>query len=97
VQIGVSRSLKRDMTCSFYIGNYPEEGRAKNSDKLLRAGDWNKIRLQCKGDTFTVWLNGEKVTEYTNAKYAGEGPIGLQIHGGLKMKVEFKNVQVATP
>lgn len=93
MQIGVSRSLKKDMTCAVYIGNYPEEGRGKGVDKLLKIGEWNKMRFQAKGNTFTIWLNGEKVTEYTNDKYPGAGPIGLQIHGGLAMKVEFKNIQ----
>lgn len=97
LQIGVSRSLKKDLTCSFYIGGkekYPEAGQAKDLDKHLRPGDWNKIRLQAQGNTFTVWLNGAKVTEYTNAKYPGAGPIGLQIHAGLKMKVEFRNIRL---
>ncbi|MDQ3623765.1 MAG: DUF1080 domain-containing protein [Verrucomicrobiota bacterium] len=93
LQFGVSRSLKRDMTCSFYVGKYPESGQARNIDKLLKPGDWNTIRLQAKGDTFTVWLNGEKVSEYTDPKYSGPGPIGLQVHGGLKMKVEFRNIR----
>lgn len=97
LQIGVSRSLKRDLTCSFYTGGtekYPEAGQAKELEKHLKPGDWNKIRLQAKGTTFTVWLNGAKVSEYTNAKYAGAAPIGLQIHPGLKMKVEFKNIKL---
>lgn len=96
MQIGVSRSLKKDMTGSFYIGNYPPEGQGKGVDKLLKAGEWNAYKLQAKGDTYTIWLNGEKITEYTNAKYANPGPIGLQIHGGLAMKVEFRNIKVAT-
>ena len=95
MQIGVSRSLKKDMTGSFYIGNYPPEGQGKGVDKLLKAGDWNAFKFQAKGDTFTIWLNGEKITEYTNPKYAKPGPIGLQIHGGLAMKVEFRNIKAA--
>jgi Domain of Unknown Function (DUF1080) len=94
VQFGVSRSLKKDMTCSFYIGNYPEEGRAKGTETLLKKDDWNKVKLRAQGDTFTVWLNGQQVTEYKNAKYAGPGPIGIQVHGGLKMKVEYRNLTV---
>jgi hypothetical protein len=97
MQIGVSRSLKKDMTCSFYTGGkegYPEAGRAKDIDKVLKQGDWNTIRLQAKGDTFTVWCNGVKVSEYTNPKYSNPGPIGLQIHPGVKMKVEFKNIKI---
>lgn len=96
LQIGVSRSLKRDMTCCFYTGGqekYPESGQGKGVESLLKPGQWNTIRLQAKGDHFTVWLNGQEVVEYVNAKYANPGPIGLQIHGGLKMKVEFRNIK----
>ena len=93
VQIGVSRSLQRDMTCSFYTGKYPEEARAPKAAELLRQGEWNRIRLEAKGDTFTVWLNGEQVSQYKDAKYAKPGPIGLQVHGGLLMKVEFRDLR----
>jgi len=93
VQIGVSRSLKRDMTCSFYTGTYPEEARATRVADLLKPDDWNRIRVEARGDTFTVWLNGERVSRYTDTKYAGPAPIGLQIHKGLPMKVEFRNIR----
>ena len=93
VQIGVSRSLKRDMTCSFYTGTYPEEARAPKAADLLKPGAWNRIRVEAKGDTFTVWLNGEQVSQYKDAKYAAPAPIGLQIHAGLVMKVEFRNIR----
>lgn len=33
VQIGESSSLKRDMTCSFYTGTYPEEARAPRAGR----------------------------------------------------------------
>jgi hypothetical protein len=93
VQIGVSRSLKRDMTCSFYTGTYPEEARAPKAAALLKPDEWNRIRVAAKGDTFTVWLNGVQVSHYKDAKYAEPGPIGLQIHAGLVMKVEFRDIR----
>jgi hypothetical protein len=93
VQIGVSRSLKKDMTCSFYVGNYPEEARAPKAAAVLKPGDWNRIRVEAKGNTFTVWLNGEQVSQYTNDKYAAAAPIGLQVHGGLVMKVEYRDLR----
>jgi len=93
VQIGVSRSLKRDMTCSFYTGTYPEEARAPKAAELLKPGAWNRIRVEAKGDTFTVWLNGEQVSQFKDAKYAAPAPIGLQIHAGLVMKVEFRDIR----
>jgi hypothetical protein len=97
LQIGVSRSLKKDMTCSFYTGGqekYPEAGQAKDLAGALKAGEWNRIRLQAKGDTFTAWLNGKKVSEYTNSKFAEAAPVGLQIHPGLKMRVDFRDVRL---
>lgn len=96
LQIGVSRSLKKDMTGSFFVGKYPEEGQAKDAAKLVKEGDWNKFKLQAKGNTFTVWINGTQASQYTDAKFAGPAPIGLQIHGGLPMKVEFRNLRVRT-
>ena len=96
MQMGISRSLKRDLTGSFYTGGtekYPEAGQVNNLEKNFKPGDWNHYRLEARGDAFTVWLNGVQVVKYTNAKYAGAGPIGLQIHPGLAMKVEFRNLR----
>jgi hypothetical protein len=101
MQIGVSRSLKKDMTCAFYCvipgskpakAGYPESGWAPKVASLWKKGEWNKIRFQAKGDTYTVWLNGEQVSNYVDASYPKAGPVGLQVHGGLKMRVEYRNV-----
>ena len=97
VQIGVSRSLKRDMTCSFYVGSYPEEARAARVGELLVAGDWNRIRVAARGDTFRVWLNGEPVSTYTSPRHARPGPLSLQIHAGVPMKVEFRDIRALVP
>ncbi|MFM7743836.1 MAG: DUF1080 domain-containing protein [Verrucomicrobiota bacterium] len=94
MQIGVSRSLKKDMTCTFYVGKYPEAGWAPKVPALWKNGDWNKIRFQAKGDTYTVWLNGEQVSNYVDAGYPKAAPVGLQVHGGVKMKVEYRNIAI---
>ncbi len=96
MQIGVSRSLKKDMTGSFYVGKYPEESQAKEAGKLIKPDDWNTFKLEVKGDTVTVWINGTRASQYKDAegKYQKPGPVGLQIHGGLAMKVEFRNLRV---
>ena len=94
MQIGVSRSLKKDMTGSFYLSNYPEAGQAKDAAKLLKPDDWNTFRLIVKGDTVTVFINGTQASQYTDARYAAPGPIGLQIHGGLAMKIDFRNLRL---
>ena len=95
MQIGVSRSLKKDMTCTFYVGKYPEAGWAPKVEKLWKKDEWNKIVFRAKGDTYTVWLNGEQVSNYVDSAYPTPYSVGLQIHGGLKMKVEYRDIQIA--
>jgi hypothetical protein len=96
VQIGVSRSLKVDMTGSiYYKGKYPPEARAKGVDKLLKPGDWNTIRMEKKGRTTKVWLNGQHVLTFDCPEEIKPAPIGLQIHPGVVMKVEFRNLKIA--
>lgn len=93
-QIGVSRSLKKDMTCSIYNGTYKgHEG--QGVDKVLKVGDWNKIRFEARGPKFTIWLNGTQVLQWESPDYPDAGPIGLQIHGGVVMKIEFRNLNAA--
>ena len=93
-QIGISRSLKKDMTCSIYNGTY-EGHEAHGVDRLLKPGDWNKIRIEAIGSKFKIYLNGENVLEWESDAYPEPGPIGLQIHPGLQMKVEYRNLKAA--
>jgi len=99
LQLGVSGSLKVDMSGSFYTGGktaYPEAGQAKDAKKLMKPeGEWNRIRIQARGDTFTCWINGTKASEYTDAKFPGAAPLGLQIHGKVEMKCEYRNMRIA--
>lgn len=99
LQLGVSGSLRVDMSGSFYTGGkekYPEAGQAKEAKTLMKPeGEWNTFRIQAKGDTFTCWINGKKASEYTDAKFSGAAPLGLQIHGGVEMKCEYRNVRIA--
>jgi len=98
-QLGVSGSLKVDMSGSWYTGGkdkYPEAGQAKEAKTLMKPeGEWNHFRIQAKGDTFTCWINGKKASEYTDAKFAGPAPLGLQIHPGVVMKCEYRNIKIA--
>jgi hypothetical protein len=98
LQLGVSGSLKVDMSGSFYVGKagYPEAGQAKEAKTLMKPeGEWNHFRIQAKGDTFTCWINGQKASEYTDPKFSGAAPLGLQIHPGVEMKCEYRNVKIA--
>ncbi len=99
LQLGISGSLLVDMSGSFYTGGkpaYPEAGQAKEAKTLMRPqGEWNTFRVQAKGNTFTCWINGTKASELTDARFPGAAPLGLQIHPGVKMKCEYRNIRLA--
>ncbi len=95
VQIGVSRSLRKDLTACIYApvdkkGKYPA-----SSDKikeLHKFGDWNEMKIIVKGKHMQVFLNGTQTVDYTGVKIKDQGPIGLQLHAGVHQKMEFEIV-----
>lgn len=95
IQIGISGSLKRDMTCSPYIPKkgYPKE--AEGVKEILKTKEWNTLKVKAVGSTYTIWLNGQKVNEYTSQTAIEEGPIGLQLHGNRVMQISFRNIKIA--
>ncbi len=95
IQIGISGSLKRDMTGSPYIPKkgYPVE--AEGVKELLKLKDWNSMKIQAVGKQYTVWLNGKKVMTYKSDSAIEEGPIGLQLHGGKVMGVTYRKLRLA--
>ena len=95
IQIGESGSLKRDMTCSPYIPGkgYPVE--AEGVKDLLKLNDWNTIKVKAEGSVYTMWLNGEKVLTYDSDTAIEKGPIGIQLHPGQDMHIDYKNILFA--
>jgi hypothetical protein len=95
IQIGISGSLKRDMTCSPYIPGkgYPVE--AKNIKKLLKSKGWNTMKIQAIGKQYTVWLQGEKVMTYKSDSAIDEGPVGIQLHGNRVMAIDYRKIKLA--
>ncbi len=95
IQIGISGSLKRDMTASPYVpkSGYPVE--AVGIEELLKMDDWNTLKAKAVGNTYTAWLNGKEVMNYTLQNANLNGPIGLQLHPGRDMTIQFRNISAA--
>ena len=95
IQIGISGSLKRDMTCSPYIPGkgYPVE--AEGVSNLLRQDDWNTIKIKAVGSTYTTWLNGQQVMTYTSESAVEEGPLGIQLHPKRDMHIQYRNIKAS--
>ena len=73
---------------------YPHAGRGKGVAAILKEGERNALRVRARGDRFEVWLNGTKTTDYTTPAYPSAAPLGLQVHPGLVMSVQFKDIVV---
>ncbi|MCK5066887.1 MAG: DUF1080 domain-containing protein [Bacteroidales bacterium] len=97
VQIGISRSLQKDMTACIYApkdeqGSYP--GQTDKVEAIHKIGEWNHLKVVVTGKRIQTILNGEPMVDYTGVVLVDEGPIGLQLHGGVHMSVKFRNIKV---
>ena len=55
-------------------------------------GQWNTMEIQVLNQSYTVIINGQKVTEFTGSRMT-EGYVGLQAHDD-KSKVLFRNILI---
>lgn len=64
--------------------------------KALRKDDWNEYRIRAEGPRIRLWLNGVPTVDYTEAEpdIPATGLIALQIHGGCKAVVSFKDIRI---
>jgi len=90
IQIGISGSLKRDMTGSPYIPGLGYPKHAKGVDKLLSSKAWNQMTIICEGPRYRVKLAGNEILDYQSPRAISKGPIGIQLHGNRDMKIDFR-------
>lgn len=65
------------------------------NEKILREGEWNKLKIKVQGKKLTSWLNGTKMVDFSDEEIGkGEGGIVLQIHSGGDVKVSWKNIKI---
>jgi hypothetical protein len=73
------------------VGDYAELAKAIKND------DWNSIHLIVRGNTMVHLLNGQVMCVLVDDDPAGramEGLLGMQVHVGPPMKVEYRNVRM---
>tara|TARA_R110002073_G_scaffold41466_4_gene117060 strand:+ start:2542 stop:3171 length:630 start_codon:yes stop_codon:yes gene_type:complete len=97
VQIGISRSLKVDLTACIYApvdkqGSYPAK-----SDKVKtvhKPGEWNTLRMVVDGKRIQTFLNDAPFVDYTAIRFPEKGKIGLQLHANVHQKMLFRNFKL---
>jgi hypothetical protein len=65
-------------------------------EKLVKHDDWNEYVIRAEGPRIRLYLNGTLTVDYTemDAKIEREGVIGLQVHGGGKTKVLYRDITI---
>jgi hypothetical protein len=59
----------------------------------FRATDWNQYRIEARGDSIRIWINGTLTTEYEDTMDRN-GIIGLQHHGEAGKVYRFRNLRI---
>lgn len=67
-------------------------------EKTLKKGDWNTYLIRAKGDHILLKINDQTTVDYhePDAVIARKGIIGLQVHSGGPLKVEFRKIEIKT-
>lgn len=94
IQIGISGSLKRDMTGSPYIAGKGYPVHAKGVEEVLKQDDWNAMTIVAIGKNYSVWLNGRHVLSYDSDTAIEKGPVGIQLHASRDMEVDYGKIRI---
>jgi hypothetical protein len=64
--------------------------------KLIKLEDWNDYEVRAEGPRIRLSINGTQTVDYTepDAAIPQSGLIGLQIHGGGKAEVHYKDLTI---
>jgi hypothetical protein len=65
-------------------------------EKILKRGDWNDYEVISQDGRIRIKLNGKQTVDYKekDASIPQNGLIGLQIHGGGKAEVSYKDIWI---
>ena len=69
---------------------------AKLIGEILKRGDWNDYEIRAEGPRIRLSINGRQTIDYTETDPAipREGLIGLQIHGGGKAEISYRDITI---
>ena len=80
-----------------WLAPIAEDNPARHAAKI---GEWNKVRIECKGDHIQTWINGVKAADFRDSAVL-RGVIALQVHSigdGVKNKpgaeIRFRHIRL---
>jgi hypothetical protein len=102
-QVEIDPDVKRGR---LWTGGIYDEGRRawlkdlKDNEparKAFKPNEWNKLRIECNGDSIKTWLNGVPAADLKDSM-TPKGFIALQVHAvGKKeepLEVRFRNIRI---
>jgi hypothetical protein len=62
--------------------------------KIIKLNEWNDYEIRAENKRIKIFLNGQQTVDYLepDSSIAQQGIIGLQIHGGGKALVSYKDI-----
>ncbi|RAK02950.1 uncharacterized protein DUF1080 [Larkinella arboricola] len=72
-------------------------GSSDSLKTLIKSGDWNSFHLIIKGNKLQHYINGvlmSEVTDEDTVNGAKKGLLGVQVHVGPPMKVQYRNLML---
>ncbi|MDT8300077.1 MAG: DUF1080 domain-containing protein [Sedimentisphaerales bacterium] len=78
-------------------GTLASLGTSDELKEAIKINDWNEIHIIARGNTLIQIYNGRMMSMLIDDDIAGramEGLIGLQVHTGEPMKIEFRNIRL---
>ncbi len=65
-------------------------------EKILKRNEWNDYEIRGEGRRLRLLINGHQTVDYTepDAAIPQHGIIGLQVHGGGKTEVSYKEITI---
>lgn len=96
---GSEQAFKANLKNNAWLGR-KVTGSLGTGDELktkIKKEDWNEIRLVAKGNRLQHYVNGVLMSDVTdndarNGKLKGH--LGIQVHVGPPMKVEYRNLKI---
>ena len=96
------KGYQADLGPGYWASLYDESRRNKTLaaadtlliKKLLKPDDWNEYEIRATQNKIEIFLNGVQTVKYTetDSTIPQQGLIALQIHGGGKTTVWYKNI-----
>lgn len=74
-----------------------EFAKSEDLQKYIKKEDWNTYKIIAKDQTFTHKINGQVTSIVIDEDKDGmttDGLLGLQVHAGPPMKVQFRNIHL---